>query len=89
MPKIKVKDQTVQTGELGQTRTQTDGRTDAANYIIYLASRSITKRGFPAMHRHVAHGRRFTMMMRGKCILPSGCRDSYLNLSASRTNVPS
>ena len=41
MPKTKVKGQMVQAGELGQTDTQTDGRTDATNYIISLASRSI------------------------------------------------
>ena len=37
MPKIKVKGQAVQAGELGQADTQTD----ATNYIISLASRSI------------------------------------------------
>ncbi len=41
MPKIKVKGQTVQAGELGQIDRHTDGRTDATNYIISLAARSI------------------------------------------------
>ncbi len=45
MQKIKVIGQTVPTGELGQTNKHTNGRTDATNYIISLASRSIKDNG--------------------------------------------
>ncbi len=41
MLKIKVKGQTVQTGELGHTHGQKERRTDSTKYIISLASLSI------------------------------------------------
>ncbi len=43
MPKIKVKGQTVQAGELGQTDRHTNGRTDGRYQLHYLPRFAVDK----------------------------------------------